>query len=113
MQATTASNKHRTGDKIMTAQEFVNSIEFPCFFFAGNGSPAGETFAILEETSLPVDLEDVEGEIDTDGVFACTNHDNGKGGWNHSDERGNTITKIQIYSDKKLWEREYAEWMGE
>jgi hypothetical protein len=97
----------------MTAQEFVNSIEFPCFFFAGNGAPAGQTYAILENTELPVNLEDVKGEIEADGGFICTNHDDGKGGWNHSDQRGNTITKIQIYSDKKLWEREYAEWMGE
>ena len=103
---------HPTPNQI-NAQDYVNSIEFPCFFYAGNGSPAGETFAILEETSLPVDLEDVEGEIEADGGFVCTNYDNGKGGWNHSDERGNTITKIQIYSDKVLWEREYAEWMGE
>ncbi len=97
----------------MTAQEFVNSIEFPCFFFSGNGAPAGQTYAILENTELPVNLEDVKGEIEADGGFICTNHDDGKGGWNHSDHRGNTITKIQIYSDQKLWEREYAEYMSE
>jgi hypothetical protein len=97
---------------IMTAQEFVNSIQFPCFFYAGNGAPAGITYAILEDTALPVDLEDVEGEVDEGGVFNCTNHDDGQGGWNHSDHQGNTIYKIQIFSDKARWEREYSEWMG-
>jgi hypothetical protein len=97
----------------MTAQEFVNSIQFPCFFFAGNGAPAGQTYAILENTELPVDLGDVEGEIEADGGFICTNHDNGKGGWTHSDQRGNTITKIQIYSDEVLWQQEQAEYESE
>jgi hypothetical protein len=97
----------------MNAKEYVESIEFPCFFYAGNGAPAGQSFAILEDTAIPVDLEDVEGEIEEDGGFICTNHDDGHRGWRHSDNRGNTITKIQIYSDKKLWEREYAEWLSE
>jgi hypothetical protein len=97
----------------MNASEYVDSIEFPCFFFAGNGAPSGQTYAILEETALPVDLEDVEGEVDADGTFTCTNHDDGNGGWKHSDHRGNTITKIQIYSDKQFWEREYAEYLAE
>jgi hypothetical protein len=97
----------------MNAAEYVDAIEFPCFFFAGNGAPAGQTYAILEETALPVDLGDVEGEVDEHGIFECTNHDDGNGGWNHSDHRGNTITKIQIYSDKQFWEREYAEYMAE
>jgi hypothetical protein len=94
----------------MNAQEFVNSLAFPCFFFAGNGASAGQTYAILENTELPVDLDDVEGEIEADGEFVCTNHDDGKGGWNHSDQRGNTIWKIQIYSDEVLWKQEQAEY---
>lgn len=100
-------------DRKMNAQDFVNSIEFPCFFFAGNGAPAGQTYAILENTELPVDLSDVEGELETDGGFICTNHDDGKGGWTHSDQRGNTITKIQIYNDEKLWKKEQAEYEGD
>ena len=112
MRTTTGRN---TTSKVrtMTAQEFVNSIQFPCFFFAGNGAPAGQTYAILENTALPVDLDDVEGEIGADGGFDCTNHDNGKGGWNHSDSRGNTITKIQIYSDEKLWNQEQADYLAD
>jgi hypothetical protein len=115
MQATTASSKHRTGDKIMTAQEFVNSIEFPCFFFAGNGAPAGQTIAILPETELPVDLDEVTGGTTATNVFECDNLTDGNGlnDWKFSDDRGNTITKIQIFSSKEIWEREYAEWMGE
>lgn len=97
----------------MTAQEFVNSIEFPCFFFAGNGAPAGKTYAILENTELPVDLDDIEGELEEYGQFICTNHDNGNGGWNHSDKRGNTITKIQIYSDEVEWKKQQAEYESE
>ena len=93
----------------MNAAEYVNAIEFPCFFFAGNGAPAGQTYAILEETALPVDLEDVEGDVDDQGIFTCTNHED----WDHSDYRGNVIYKIQIYSDKQFWEREYAEYMVE
>ena len=96
----------------MTAQEFVNSIEFPCFFFSGSGAPAGQTYAILENTELPVDLDDVEGEIEADGGFICTNHDDGKGGWNHSDSCGNTITKIQIYNDEVLWNKEQADYLA-
>lgn len=96
----------------LNAQDFVNSLAYPCFFFAGNGAPSGQTYAILENTKLPVDLSEVEGEVDSDGVFVCNNHDDEKGGWNHSDQRGNTITKLQIYSDEKLWSREHAEWLG-
>lgn len=96
----------------MNAQEYVNSIEYPCFFFAGTGAPAGETIAILDDTYLPVDLEDVEGELEEDGGFICTNY-NTDDGWRHSDHRGNTIYKIQIYSNKEFWEKEYSEWWGE
>jgi len=100
--------------KIMTALEFLNSIEFPCFFFAGIGSPAGQTIAILPETQLPVDLEEVTGEV-TDGIFECDNLSDGDeiNDWRFSDERGNLIYKIQVFNDKEIWEREYAEWMGE
>lgn len=103
-----------TGDKIMTAQEFVNSVEFPCFFFAGVGAPAGSTIAILPETELPVDLDEVTG-VTADGVFECDNYTDGSGlhDWRYRDDRGNTITKIQIFSSKELWDREYSEWMGE
>lgn len=99
----------------MTAQEFVNSIEFPCFFFAGNGAPAGHTIAILPETELPVDLDGVTGGTTATGVFECDNLTDGSGlnDWKFSDERGNTITKIQIFSSKEIWEREYSEWAGE
>lgn len=96
----------------MNAQEFVNSIDYPCFFFAGNGAPGGQTYAILEDTALPVDLADIEGEVHESGCFVCTNHDDGKGGWRHSDHRGNTITKIEIFSNKALWDREYADWLN-
>lgn len=97
---------------LVNAQDYVNSIEFPCFFFAGNGAPSGQTYAILEDTELPVDLSDVEGEIEADGGFICTNHDDAKGGWKHSDLHGNTITKIQIYNDETLWKKEYDEWFN-
>jgi hypothetical protein len=105
----------KTGETKMTAQEFVNSIKFPCFFFAGNGAPAGQTIAILPETELPVDLDEVTGGTTATGVFECDNYTDGKGinDWKFSDERGNTIVKIQIFSSKEIWEREYAEWIGE
>lgn len=96
----------------MNAADSVDSIEFPCFFYAGNGAPAGKAYAILENTALPVELSDVEGEVDEDGTFTGINHDDGNNGWNHSDSRGNTITKIHVYSDKERWEREYAEYMA-
>jgi hypothetical protein len=99
----------------MTAQEFVNSIEFPCFFFAGNGAPAGQTIAILPETELPVDLDEVTGGTTATNVFECDNYTDGDGinDWKFSDDQGNVIYKIQIFSSKEIWEREYAEWMGE
>lgn len=97
----------------MTAQEFADSIDFPCFFFAGTGAPAARSIAIFPDTELPVDLAKVTGTV-ADGLFEADNLTDGNGlhDWQFSDERGNTITKIQIYSDQKTWEREYEEWMG-
>lgn len=98
----------------MNAQEFANSIEFPCFFYAGNGSPAGTTIAILPETVLPVDLDELTGDV-TDGTFECNNLTCGPGAydWKFTDVSGSLIYRIQVFSDEKTWEREYAEWMGE
>ena len=107
--------KTNTGETKMTAQEFVNSIEFPCFFYSGTGAPAGRTIAILPETELPVDLDEVTGETTAENVFECNSLNDGSGlnGWKFIDEFGNVITKIQVFSSKEIWEREYAEWMGE
>lgn len=95
----------------MNAQEFVDTLEFPVVFFAGNGSPGGTSIAILDETTLPFDLDEVEGEINGD-VFEATNLNNGSGlhGWQFSDFKSNIIYKIQVFSDKEIWERQNDEY---
>lgn len=91
----------------VNAQDFVNGIEFPVFFYAGVGFPGGDSIAILEGTELPVDLSDVEGEI-KDGLFEATNLNDGSGahGWKFSDFTSSTIYKIQCFSDAAIWNRQ-------
>jgi hypothetical protein len=92
----------------ITADDFVEDCEFPIFFYAGVGCPGGQSIAILEDTDLPVDLIDIEGEV-KDGIFEATNLSEEKRGWKFSDYRANTIYKIQIFSDQKIWESQKAE----
>jgi hypothetical protein len=95
----------------MRATEFLEGCEFPVFFYAGNGCPSGESIAILDDTELPVDLSELEGEV-SEGVFEANNLNDGTGlhGWKFSDWNGNTIYKAQLFSDKNIWERQNAEY---
>jgi hypothetical protein len=97
-----------------TALDFANSIKDACLFIVSVGSPAGRTIAILPECSLPVDLEELTGEV-VDGVFSATNLTSGSGlrDWNFTDIDGSTIQKVQLFSDESTWQAEYAEWFGE
>lgn len=95
----------------MNAQDFVDSIEYPVVFFAGNGCPGGRSIAILDETTLPFDLSDIEGEV-TDGILEANNLTDGPGvnDWKFSDERANTIYKIQVSNDEETWTAQNEEY---
>ena len=100
-------------EETINAQDFANSIGYPCLFFAGNGAPGGQTIALLDDTALPFDLCDIEGDV-SDGIFEANNltHGDGANDWSFSDFRGNTIYKLQIVNDAETYEAQYAEWMG-
>ena len=98
----------------VTAQDFANELEFPVVFYAGNGSPAGVHIALLEDTELPFDLSDVEGEV-VDGVFDAKNlstEPHGKGDWNFSDWNQNLIYKIQVVENEDIWREQNEEYQA-
>jgi hypothetical protein len=99
-------------DEPSTAQKYVNAINYPCFFLAWNGHPAGATYALFDDT-LPVDLEEIGGYVRDDGVFIGTNPLLSARRSLASLSNGNTITRIEIYSDQELWEREYADYCAD
>lgn len=99
----------------INAQEFTDSIYHPCLFWAGVGCAGGQTIALLEETELPFDLSEIEGEV-KDGTFEATNLNDGVNsahGWKFHDWNMNTVYKVQIFSDRAEWDRQHAELMGE
>lgn len=92
------------GHAVISAQDFVDSIHYPVVFLAGVGCPAGETIAILEGTDLPFLLDEVYGKV-ADEVFEATELTDGPGrdDWKFVDWNLNTIYKIQVFSDEKIW----------
>lgn len=94
----------------VNAQEFANGLEFPVFFYAGVGCPGGQSLAILRDTELPVELSEVEGTV-IDGMFEASNLTAGPGAhdWKFSDWNSNTIYKIQVYDDSKVWNQQNDE----
>ena len=100
----------------LTALEFANANENVIVRYASQGSPAGRDIAwIPPETSLPFDLDEIEGEIGEDGQFTATNLnvEGGAYGWQFSDFNGNYIYALWLRVDEKKWAKEYAEFMGE
>ena len=94
--------------------DFFNSHEKVCLWFVSVGSPAGSTIAILDETTLPFELSELEGEIE-DGEFVCTNlnKEGGLHGWRFRDFNGNTITNLKLVVDAGEWDKQNADWIGE
>jgi len=101
----------KTKIEAVRADEFAATLDHPIFWYAGNGAPAGRSIAILDSTQLPVDLSEVEGIVDERGNFEAANMTDGPGAcdWKFSDFSGNTIYKIQIFSDAKIWNEQNAE----
>lgn len=91
----------------LTAGDFAERIEFPVVFVAGVGSPAGEHVAILEETVLPFDLEELHGTISENGVFEATDIDG------ETDCNGNTVYKVQVFSSERIWTEQNDDYMRE
>jgi len=94
-----------------TASEFVADCECPVFFFSGNGCPGGQSIAILEGTELPVDLDEVVGNVDEHGYFEANNLTAGPGAydWKFSDFNGSLIYRIQLFDDREIYEQQEAE----
>lgn len=94
----------------MNAQEFANSLENPVLFIAGVGCPGGQSIALLAETDLPFDLSEIEGEV-KDGIFEGANLTSGPGAydWKYSDWRCNTIYKVQVFDDAKIYAEQAEE----
>ena len=90
--------------KTLTAADFASNLSHPVFFYAGVGAPGGETIAILEDTELPVSLDDLTGRV-VDGFFEADNlaSGDGAGGWKFTDWNGNTIYKVQVFDDCDIW----------
>jgi hypothetical protein len=97
----------------VNAQDYANDISFPCVFFVCVGCPGGQTIALLNETALPFDLSEIEGDV-KDGKLWANNLTSGPGarGWTFYDWNGNTVYKIQVFSDEATWTKQ-AEEAGE
>ena len=95
----------------MTATEFANAHEDVCVFFAGVGCSAGTTIALLEDTKLSFDLDEIEGDVDASGTFEATNLKDGTGlrGWRFHDWNCNLIYKIQLFEDAQQWQEQQEE----
>lgn len=99
----------------INGHEFVDEAAYPVFFYAGNGVPAGISIAMFEDTELPVDPAELEGELDDDGDFVATNLAEGTSahGWRFTDFNGSLIYKVQIFNDEKIWKQQRADWESE
>jgi hypothetical protein len=92
----------------MNAHEFAATLDYPCFFYAGIGSPGGTTIAILSETELPVDLSEINGTVKKHyGVDIFTADE-----FDATDFGGSTIYKLQIINNEDFWKREFQEFHG-
>lgn len=97
----------------MTALDFANAHDLVVVRFAGNGAPTGQDVAwIPPHTSLPFNLDEVEGEV-MKGKFTATNLKYGPGlrDWNFHDWKGNLISAIWLRVDRKVWQEQYDELM--
>lgn len=96
----------------MNAQDFVNSIKYPMLFCRCAGSPGRWKTALLEETNLPFDLGELEGEVDDCGVFEATNLTCGPGlhDWKYRLFGGGVVIRAQIYSDETAWTSAYSDY---
>jgi len=94
------------------ASSYADSVAYPVVFMAGHGSPSGESIALLDGVELPFELCEVFGHVNDD-VFECCNLTTGPGAydWRFSDWNANIVYKIQVYSDRKVWESQHAELM--
>jgi hypothetical protein len=89
----------------MTAQEYANANENVVLRYASQGAPAGQDVALLDETELPFDLDEVEGEVRPDGTFEATNlnTEGGAHGWRFSDWNHNYIYGLWLRCDAGMW----------
>ncbi len=100
----------------MTALDYANERDHVVVRLVGVGCPTGEDIAwIPPETSLPFDLEDVEGEVRADGTFEATNMNDktGPDGWQFRDWNGNVFYAITLSVDVKIWREQRDYLFGE
>lgn len=90
---------------LMTAQEFANTIEYPVVFFVSGANPVGISIALLADTELPFDLDDVTGSVTNSGTFDAKNlNASSASDWNSCQ-----IYRITVSSDKKIWNQQNDE----
>ena len=90
------------------AQIFVDGIDYPVVWFTSVGSPAGQTINLLESTTLPFDLAEINGTV-KDGEFEAILTD-------ETDCNRNSVTRLTITNDEAGWKSalcEYATCEGE
>lgn len=88
----------------MKASEYISAIGHPIVFYVSLAHPSGVSVAILPDTQLPFDLDEITGEIDDD-IFRAD-----LAGTDFSDDNGNTVTRINIYSSEEEWTEQEAEY---
>ena len=89
----------------MTAQDFADSLSHPVVWFAGVGCPSGQAIALLESTELPFVLSDLIGSVEHE-IFEAHNLED-EFGWKFVDWQLNTIYKIQVFDDEKIWQKQH------
>lgn len=84
--------------QLITAQEYLNAIDYPCILIDPEFSEGEET-AILPGTDLPVDLRQVIGTVAASGDFHCENLSE-----MFVDDRGNYVRSVKLFSCREIWE---------
>ncbi len=98
----------------LTALEYANEREHVVIRYASQGAPAGQDSALLGETELPFDLEEIEGQVDEEGNFEATNLNDGSGahGWQFHDWNSNVVYMPRLRVDPKVWQEQYDDYMA-
>lgn len=85
--------------KSVTAQEFINTLDYPVIFYNNLFNQSRES-AVWHDYEFPFSFDDIEGEVDTEGVWD----------WNcETDERDNarnSIVRIKIYNEQDFFEKD-------
>ena len=100
----------RTATETISLCDYANDRDYTVLFWAGVGMPGGD-YAPCGHPDLDfVERRDLLGLAGTVDESGCWNWD-GQG--NPRDDRGNSITKLQAYSDKAKWESIADEYEGD